>query len=602
MLRQRNVYTSVVDLGAWLAVILLAVTAILSFTDQASAQQSSTASTLSTPTLSAQAGENGVNLSWTSVQGATRYQLWAWNSVDDWQEIGGDSLTGATFTHTDATADTTTHYTVRAVNAAGETSAWSDYASATVSALSTPTLTAQATENGTELSWTAATGATSYELWAWQSVNNWQQIGGDNLTDTTYTHEGAAAGATYYYTVRAVNAAGETSAWSQYASLTVPQDQQGPQPAATPTSTPTATHTTQPSVLRNTPDQQPTATPTTTPTSTPSATPTATHTTLPSVPGQQNPPQPTATPTTTLTATPTATATSTPTLQSQQQQLEPTATATLTPVLTLTPTTTSTPTATPTTTPQQQYDTVPDVPDPPTVAVLGAGHVQVDWDDIPRATHYDLWYWSYPYWRSVKSEAAGRGISFTFSGSSAVLTNLPTDFPSYSFRVLAKNAVGLRISSSGSADNPQEYRLIDTPTPTVTPTITPTPIGWPSAPDKPTASMNGAGSVRINWNTVPETASYDVWLYHYVVFGFLRRWVLLPYDGVDVDIDGYVREDIRISIDGTSATITNLPYKTQYLFRVRAYNDVGSTFSPYVTVANPATATATPTPTPTTDS
>ena len=138
MLRQRNVYTSVVDLGAWLAVILLAVTAILSFTDQASAQQSSTASTLSTPTLSAQAGENGVNLSWTSVQGATRYQLWAWNSVDDWQEIGGDSLTGATFTHTDATADTTTHYTVRAVNAAGETSAWSDYASATVSAVSTP--------------------------------------------------------------------------------------------------------------------------------------------------------------------------------------------------------------------------------------------------------------------------------------------------------------------------------------------------------------------------------------------------------------------------------------------------------------------------------
>ena len=271
MLQQRKVSTSVVDLGAWLAVILLAVTAILSFTDLASAQQSSTTSTLSTPTLSAQAGENGVNLSWTSVQGATRYQLWAWNSVDDWQEIGGDSLTSTTFTHTDATADTTTHYTVRAVNAAGETSAWSDYASATVSAVSTPSLTAQATENGTELSWTAVTGATRYELWAWESVNSWQQIGGDNLTDTTYTHEGAAAGATYYYTVRAVNAAGETSAWSQYASLTVPQDQQGPQPAATPTSTPTAT---------------------------PASTPTATHTTQPSVPEQPNLRQPTATPTT----------------------------------------------------------------------------------------------------------------------------------------------------------------------------------------------------------------------------------------------------------------------------------------------------------------
>ena len=69
----------------------------------------------------------------------------------------------------------------------------------------------------------------------------------------------------------------------------------------------------------------------------------------------------------------------------------------------------------------------------------------------------------------------------------------------------------------------------------------------------------------------------------------------LPYNGVDVEISGYVREDIRISISGTSATITNLPYKTQYLLRVRAYNDVGSSFSPYVTVNNPYTATATPT-------
>ena len=76
MLRQRNALTFVVGLGVWLAVFLSAATAILSFTDQVSAQQSSTESMLSTPTLSAQAGENRVDLSWTAVTGAARYELW----------------------------------------------------------------------------------------------------------------------------------------------------------------------------------------------------------------------------------------------------------------------------------------------------------------------------------------------------------------------------------------------------------------------------------------------------------------------------------------------------------------------------------------------
>jgi len=697
---QQNQISSFVGQRVWLAVALLTLTAILSLANLASAQQDSTASTLAAPTLSAQAGENGVDLSWTAVQGATRYELWAWTSAGGWQEIGGDSLTATTSTHTSAEEGITYLYTVRAVNADNVTSAWSDYASATLPSSSVPSLTAQATGNGMELSWTAVTGAVRYELWEWDSVNNWQQIGGDNLTGTTYTRTGGTAGTTYYYTVRAVDAEGEKSGWSQYVRATVPQEeQQGPQhtatpsatPSSTPTATPTATHTLEPSSLRQPDDPKHTATPTATPTSTSTSTPTATSTatstataTPPAVPllaaaasqssvslswssvtgaaryqlwvwdsvnewqqlGGDSLTDSTFTHYNVTAGTtysyavrsvgasgvasawsryatvtipsqsdpPTATPTLEPQL-SQQQQLEPTATPS--PTATPTPTSTASPTATPTT--QPQYSTVPDVPDPPTVIVLGAGRVSVDWDDVPRATYYDLWYWSYPYWRSVKEEGPRRGISFSFNGSSAVLTNMPTNFPSYSFRVLAENSVGLRISTSGSAENPEEYRLIPTPTPTVTPTITPTPEGWPSAPNKPTARLIGVGSVAIDWDPVPEEATYDVYLYHYVVFGFLRRWVRLPYNGVDVDVGGYVREDIRISMSGTSATITNLPYKSQYSFSVRARNDVGSSFSPSVTVDNPPTSTptptstatstptstptstATPTPTPTTD-
>ena len=163
--------------------------------------------------MTAQAAEDGVELSWTTVHGATRYELWVWDSVNEWRQIGGDSLTGTTYTYTDLVAGTTYFYTIRAANADGETSAWSDQVSTvtatagttyghtqpgpttrltaltptstptttgqpsdssaadptptpspTVAALSVPVLTAQASEDGVELSWTTVHGATRYEL------------------------------------------------------------------------------------------------------------------------------------------------------------------------------------------------------------------------------------------------------------------------------------------------------------------------------------------------------------------------------------------------------------------------------------------------------
>ena len=65
-----------------------------------------------------------------------------------------------------------------------------------------------------ELSWTTVHGATRYELFVWDSVNGWRQFGGDSLTDTTYTYTDLVAGTTYFYIIRAANADGETSAWS----------------------------------------------------------------------------------------------------------------------------------------------------------------------------------------------------------------------------------------------------------------------------------------------------------------------------------------------------------------------------------------------------
>ena len=249
---------------------------------------SPTVAALSAPVLTAQASEYGVELSWTTVHGATRYELLVWDSVNEWRQIGGDGLTGTTYTYTDLVAGTTYFYAIRAVNADGETSAWSDQVSTvtatatvtpthtaaatvtptstptdttgqpsdssaasavdptptpspTVAALAVPVLTAQATEDGVELSWTTVHGATRYELWVWDSVNEWRQIGGDSLTGTTYTHTDPAAGTTYFYTIRAANADGETSAWSDYVSTATAIPAHTPTATATPTHTPTAT-------------------------------------------------------------------------------------------------------------------------------------------------------------------------------------------------------------------------------------------------------------------------------------------------------------------------------------------------------------------------
>ena len=180
--------------------------------------------------------------------------------------------------HTDLVAGTTYFYIIRAANADGETSAWSDQvstvtatatathtptatagqpsdssaaaaadptptASPTVAALAAPVLTAQAAEDGVELSWTTVHGATRYELFVWDSVNEWRQFGGDSLTGTTYTHTDPAAGTTYFYTIRAANADGETSAWSDYVSTATAIPAHTPTATATPTHTPTATAT-----------------------------------------------------------------------------------------------------------------------------------------------------------------------------------------------------------------------------------------------------------------------------------------------------------------------------------------------------------------------
>lgn len=200
---------------------------------------------LEMPVMTATATERGIELSWEAVAGALRYELVTWWDAEiSWQRIGGDNLTGTSYTHGDVVAGTVYVYSIRAVGRVGEGSYWGNYMYATAlgatgAATSTPTatptpaetatpaatasarsvpsvpdLTAVAKVEGVELTWEAVTHAVRYELLTWwDDENGWQRIGGDNLTGTTYMHTEAVAGTKYYYSIRAVNSAGETSGW-----------------------------------------------------------------------------------------------------------------------------------------------------------------------------------------------------------------------------------------------------------------------------------------------------------------------------------------------------------------------------------------------------
>lgn len=173
--------------------------------------------------LTAIAGNAQATLSWNTVSAATSYNVYRGTTP------GGESatpvatgVTASTYTDTGLSNGTTYYYVVAAVNLGG-VSGPSNEASTTPN-LPPPApgnLTASAGSRQATLSWSAAAGATSY------LVYRATVPGGEaapsiaaGLTGTTYTDNGLTNGATYYYTVAAVNAGGVESGMSNEASAT----------------------------------------------------------------------------------------------------------------------------------------------------------------------------------------------------------------------------------------------------------------------------------------------------------------------------------------------------------------------------------------------
>ncbi len=174
------------------------------------ASQVSTTIPSSPTNLAATAGNGQVSLTWSASSGATTY------NVKRATVSGGPYTTVASpatnsFTNTGLTNGTTYFYVVTAVNTAGE-SGNSNEASATpfLAIPPAPTnLTAAAGNGQVVLSWSASTGATSYNVKR-ATVNGGPYTTVASPTTNGYTNTGLANGTTYFYVVTAVNASGES--------------------------------------------------------------------------------------------------------------------------------------------------------------------------------------------------------------------------------------------------------------------------------------------------------------------------------------------------------------------------------------------------------
>ncbi len=183
------------------------------------------------------ASTSQINLSWTASTdnvGVTGYRVerCQGGSCTNFAQIA--TPTGTSYNNTALTANTTYRYRVRATDAAGNLSGYSNIASATTqqTADTTPPTAPSnlaATAAGASqinLSWTASTdavGVTGYRVERCQggSCTNFAQIA--TPTGTTYNDTGLTANTTYRYRTRATDAAGNLSGYSNIASASTGQ-------------------------------------------------------------------------------------------------------------------------------------------------------------------------------------------------------------------------------------------------------------------------------------------------------------------------------------------------------------------------------------------
>ena len=159
---------------------------------------------LTAPTMTLTSAANGQPVvSWTKVSGAAQYEIFRSTNGKNFSIIRRTAA--LSFTDTSAAAGTTYYYQVRAINGSvksGFCAAQSiQYA---IASLAAPAMTLTTTDNGQPVvSWSKVNGAAQYEVYRSTNGKNFSIV--RRTAALSFTDTSAAAGATYYYQVRAIN-------------------------------------------------------------------------------------------------------------------------------------------------------------------------------------------------------------------------------------------------------------------------------------------------------------------------------------------------------------------------------------------------------------
>ena len=198
----------------------------------------------SAPNLTPSHEERSVVLSWAPLPPNSNitWEVWVWTEPSGWKRLDDGTLAVTSFEHTGLEVGVEYWYTYRAVYSNGENGQWSDYANIVLTnappSFSAPTVTAQLVGQDINVRWTEVPGVTHYRLACWCGSDRWEVVDAWDMWETNYT---AFPGITYYFAVQAVNGAGDSTEWSQYAIVTTPAVIPTNTPIPDPTPTPTAT-------------------------------------------------------------------------------------------------------------------------------------------------------------------------------------------------------------------------------------------------------------------------------------------------------------------------------------------------------------------------
>ncbi|MBI2819597.1 MAG: hypothetical protein HYX73_06435 [Acidobacteria bacterium] len=164
--------------------------------------------------LTATPGDGQVSLSWTGSVGADTYNVKRSTISGGSYSSVSTGVATTSYTDTTVTNGTTYYYVVTAVNSVDE-SANSNEASATPAASPVPATPSNLVATGgpgkkqIKLSWNAAQGATSHNIYRGTASGGPYVLTATGVSSTNYTNTGLSSGTTYYYVVTGVNSSGE---------------------------------------------------------------------------------------------------------------------------------------------------------------------------------------------------------------------------------------------------------------------------------------------------------------------------------------------------------------------------------------------------------